>query len=324
MASASVPTLKLNSGHTIPLLGLGTSGLSGNKATEATHSALDRGYRHIDTAVMYGNEEQIGKALGEQLKSGKVKREELFITTKLANTTPQHSEDGVVPAIKECLERLQVDYVDLVLIHWPVVTDHPTEKPGDLQPTISATWRGLEAAADQGLTRSIGLSNFSPQKIDEYFKDVRIKPSVNQVEVHPYFRNDRVYKYCRDHDIHVTAYAPMSSPATMKSQGNDVPNLLAGYDETIEEIAKRTGHTTSQVMLAWHIARGISAIPRSGSPEHQQENLDAAGVQLSKEDLQTLSSLKFQKRYFSGQGMGWGDDRPWKTYEDLWGEAPLA
>lgn len=318
----SVPTIKLNSGFLMPQLGLGTSGLSGDKATEATDTALDMGYTHIDTAVMYGNEAQIGKSLAEHIKSGKVDREHLFIVTKLNNSAKQHSRSGVEPAIRESLQKLQLDYVDLVLIHWPITDRNPPgQKSGDVNPPIQETWKGLEDAVDKGLVKSIGISNFSSDKIDAWFSDVKIFPAVNQVEVHPHFRNDGLLKYCRDKGIYVTSYAPVSSPATMGNLGRKVPNLLTEQN-VIDQIAEEHGKSPSQIILAWHLSQGLIAIPRSGNPSHQKENLEAADVQLSDEDIKTLSTLPYQQRYFTGQGMAWGPDATYKSYQDLWNADP--
>ncbi|KAK9793721.1 hypothetical protein WJX73_010217 [Symbiochloris irregularis] len=311
------PTAKLNSGHHIPLLGLGTSGATGQAATDAIVSAVAMGYRHIDTAAMYGNEADIGKALSAIFKEG-FKREDLWVTTKLR--TEDHAQRDVEPALRASLERLQLDYVDLFLVHWPV-TNHPGPT---LDPPMQETWAGMEGVAKKGLARSIGISNQSPEKIEKWFSNVTIYPAVNQIEMHPDWRNDRVLEFCKSKGIHVTAYAPMSSPGTMSKTGQHVPNLQE--DPTILEIASNTNSTPQQVLLRWGLQHGdnehVSVIPKSANPDHQKGNFGALQGTLSEDDFATISGFKFQQRFFIGAGGFINKDGPWYTYKDLWDEDP--
>ncbi|KAK9865658.1 hypothetical protein WJX84_006366 [Apatococcus fuscideae] len=254
----TVPTAKLNSGYSIPLVGWGTFSANEELGTKSTHTALEAGYRFIDTGVVYGNEGDIGKALKEELSSGKIKREDLFICSKL--NQDQHAESAAYDAVKGSLKALNLDYIDLYLIHWPL-----TDKPGpELNPPAQETWKGLERAVDEGLVRSIGLSNFSPEKTEKWLKDARIKPSVNQVEVHAHYRNEHVRDWAKKNGVHVTAYSPLSSPALVKEMGMDFPELM--QDKTVLELSKKYNKLPSQVLLRWGIQNGTSIIPRAPTP----------------------------------------------------------
>lgn len=303
-----IPTTQLNSGYEIPLLGWGSFTLQGDKCRDATQSAVQAGYRHIDTAVTYGNEAEVGAGLKPHLESGNVRREDLFVTTKLWSN--QHARDAVVPALQESLKKLGLTYVDLFLVHWPVTDQHgPT-----LEPPMQETWEGMQDAVDRNLTRSIGVSNFSPEKIDEWFSDARIYPAVNQVEVHPHWRNDRTIQFCKDKNIHVTAYAPLSSPGNMGQFPNDLQH------PAVLEVANSAGKTPAQVLLRWGLQHGGSVIPKSTSLQHQEENLGAVGWELSQDDFETISNITSQMRYFEGNGLGYSPEGPWHTYEELWNE----
>lgn len=314
----NIKTAKLASGHSIPLIGFGTFGVPPEKTADAVRGALEAGYRHIDTAVVYQNEAQVGEAVNEWLKAGKGKREDLFIVTKI--WSDQKSREGAEAAVRTSLKALGLDYIDLVLIHWPV-TDQPG---GAIVPSPQETWEGLSAAVDQGLVKSIGVSNHSPEKIHAWFQKVRVPVSVNQVESHPQFRNDHVVEACTAKGIHVTAYAPLSSPGQMESMGiaDKVPNLL--QEKVVTDIASKLDKTPSQVLLAWGMRRGISVIPKASDLKHAQENLGAVGWDLPEEDFKTLSSLSPQTRYFVGAGLGFSDDGPWRSYEALWDEPQPA
>lgn len=306
--------VKLNSGHYIPLLGWGSSGAKGEEAVQAVKAAIRAGFRHIDDAELYGNEEFIGRGIQELIVDGKIKREDLFIVSKLGNN--HHAAKDVLPTITASLSKLQLDYLDLYHIHWP----NSQEIGPKVSPPFNETWAALEDLVDRGLVRSIGLSNFSPEKVTEVLKHARIKPAVNQVEVHPHFRNDRLLEWHQKQGIHVTAYAPLSSPGTMASAGKKVPNLLK--DPEVAEIAKRNGKTVAQTLLRWGLQHGTSVIPKSSKAEHSQENQGAWGWTLSKADYAALSQKKFQLKYFDGAFV-MNKDGPYKTYEDLWDEPEL-
>lgn len=307
--AADTPMVTLNTGQHMPLFGLGTSGINGEQCTKSVRQAIQMGYRHIDSAIMYGNDEFTGRALADALDAGEVTREDLFVVSKLPQNA--HGQDQVEPALRAALKRLRLDYVDLFLVHWPV-----TDKPGPtLNPPMQETWKGMEAVVDAGLTRGIGISNFSPEKITDWFSDVRIYPAVNQVEVHPHWRNQRLLDFCKDKGIHVTAYGPLTSPGNMAGK---FPILLK--DETVLEIAEKEGKTPAQVLLQWGLHHGTSVIPEGKSAAHQKDNLGSFGWALSSESYKTLSTLPYQAKYFTGQGMGYSEKGPWHTFEELWNE----
>ncbi|DBA83612.1 TPA: hypothetical protein ACH3X1_006179 [Trebouxia sp. C0004] len=302
---------RLSSGYTMPLLGWGSSGAKDRDAVQAVKAAIKAGFRHIDDAEMYGNEEAIGQGIQELIGAGNVKRKDLFIVSKLGNN--HHAPDAVLPAVQASLSKLQLEYLDLYLIHWP----NSEEAGPEVVPPFNETWAAMESLVDRGLVRSIGVSNFSPEKIQTLLKTARIRPAVNQVEVHCHFRNERVIAWCKKEGIHVTAYAPLSSPQTMTSMKKTVPNLL--QDVEVARIAKKNGKTVAQTLLRWGLQHGTSVIPKSSNPKHSQDNQGAWGWKLPKEDYDALSSKKFQLKYFDG-GFVMDTEGPYTNYEDLWNE----
>jgi alcohol dehydrogenase (NADP+) len=295
-------TLTFANGDQMPILGLGTWKSAPGEVYQAVREAIRLGYRHIDCAAIYGNEAEIGSALKDAERAGEVKREQLWITSKLWNNA--HSK--VPAAIEQTLKDLQLDYLDLYLIHWPVPM-HPDvtfpSKPSDILPPekqpYALTWRGMEGVARAGRTRHIGLSNFSVKKVSELLPHCEIKPEVDQVELHPFFAQNGLVSYLRGAGIHVTAYSPLGSsdrPAQMKAK--DEPSLLK--NDVIAAIAKAHGATPAQVLLAWHIARGISVIPKSISPTRLKENLAAADVALTIGELEQIAMLDRGFRYVDG------------------------
>ncbi|DBA71946.1 hypothetical protein WJX79_005585 [Trebouxia sp. C0005] len=303
--------VRLNSGYIMPLLGWGSSGARDTDAVQAVKAAIKAGFRHIDDAEMYGNEEAIGQGIQELIRAGNVKRKDLFIVSKLGNN--HHAPDAVLPAVQASLSKLQLKYLDLYHIHWP----NSEEAGPEVVPPFNETWAAMESLVDRGLVRSIGVSNFSPEKIQTLLETARIRPAVNQVEVHCHFRNERVIAWCKKEGIHVTAYAPLSSPQTMSSMKKTVPNLL--QDAEVAHIAKKNGKTVAQTLLRWGLQHGTSVIPKSSNPKHSQDNQGAWGWTLPQEDYDVLSSKKFQLKYFDG-GFVMNKKGPYKTYEDLWNE----
>eukprot|EP00891_Asterochloris_glomerata_P001644 jgi/Astpho2/1644/e_gw1.00032.82.1_t len=307
-ATARDTHVKLNSGNKMPLLGLGTSQAQGDECETAVKKAIDLGYRHIDTAEQYGNEHRIGGALSTMLGAGRVKREELWVTTKLWSNN--HAAANVKKAAKASLAKLKLDHLDLYLIHWPY-----TGKPGPrIDPPLEETWQAMEGLVEEGLVRSIGISNFSPSKTQAVLKVAKIKPDVNQVEVHPHFRNERLRQWCTEQNIHVTAYGPLSSPGTMLSMGKSLPNLMR-----VKGIAHKNSKTPSQVLLRWGLQTGVSVMPKSTDARHMQYNLGALGWQLPPDDMAQLSSIGKQIKYFDGEGFI-SPHGPFRHYEELWDE----
>jgi 2,5-diketo-D-gluconate reductase B len=248
----------------MPVLGLGTFRLKGQTVVDAVKSGLSLGYRHIDTAQIYGNEAEVGQAIAE---SG-VPRAELFVTTKI--WTEQLAGDRVIPSLRESLAKLRMDAVDLTLIHWP--------SPGNAVP-LKETLDALMEAKRLGLTRAIGLSNFTVAQMREAIELVGVgELATNQVEIHPFLQNRRVVAFAKSQDLHLTAYMPLAYGKVMTE-----PVLI--------DIATRHGTTPAQVALAWLLQQGLAVIPSSTQPSNQAANLTATVLRLSDEDMTRIATL---------------------------------
>jgi 2,5-diketo-D-gluconate reductase A len=266
----ATPEIMLNNGQTIPQLGFGTFLIEPEDTVDAVSAALEAGYRHIDTAQMYGNEREAGEAIA---KSG-LDRGEVFVTSKLANGS--HRPDDARIAFAASLDALGSDYVDLFLIHWPL----PTRYDGD----YVSTWRVLEEFYAGGRARSIGVSNFQPHHLRRLHTEAEIPPAVDQIEVHPYLTQDDLREFCAGHQIAVEAWAPLA-------RGGD---LLA--DPVVVSIAGAVGRTPAQVVLRWHIQRGDIVFPKSVTPARIRENIGIFDFELSGQDLEAITSLNRDQR----------------------------
>jgi 2,5-diketo-D-gluconate reductase A len=260
----TVPVLELNDGQTIPQLGFGVFKIPPPQTEEAVTVALEVGYRHIDTAEMYGNEEGVGQAVR---RSG-LDRGDVFVTSKLNNGF--HRPDDARVAFDGTLKTLGFDYVDLFLIHWPL----PTLYGGD----FVSTWRTLEEFHADGRARSIGVSNFQIGHLERLAGETGTVPAVNQIEAHPYLTNDEVRAYDREHAIATEAWSPIAKGRLLD-------------DATITAIADRLGRTPAQVTLRWHLQRGDIVFPKSTTPSRIRENFEIFDFELSEEDMAAISAL---------------------------------
>lgn len=266
----TVPTLTLADGNTIPQLGLGVwRAENGGETKQAVAAALKAGYRLIDTAMLYANEEDVGRAIAA---SG-IPREELLITTKLWNS--DQGAENVRPALEKSLQKLGLDYVDLYLIHWPT--------PG--RNLYVETWKQMQALRDEGLIKSIGVSNFEPEHLDRLKAETGELPVVNQIELHPDFSQQSLRDYCSENSIQVESWSPIGG-----SRGSILQNPV------LKEIAETHGKTPVQVVIRWHIQHGLVDIPKSVHEERIKQNIDVFDFELTDEDMARIDGLNEDNR----------------------------
>lgn len=314
-------TIPLRSGATIPAIGLGTWKASPGMVGKAVKEALKSGYQHVDCAAVYQNEKEIGQALFEVFANDDIKREEVWITSKLWNTA--HKKEHVIPALKQTLFDLQLDYLDLYLMHWPVAF-----KPGlkgfpqsdedylslDEVPLIE-TWNAMLEAKKQGLIKHAGVSNFSAKKLMDLLSKTTDGPEMNQVELHPFLHQDELLSFCKENNIALTAYSPLGSTdrATQMKAANE-PSLLD--NEVVNKIAKQKNATPAQVLICWSVQRGTAVIPKSTNPGRIKENLASGQLELSQEDMKALKGLDMHYRYVHGKFFETSDGKYHNIYDE--------
>ncbi|MCB8981565.1 MAG: aldo/keto reductase [Ardenticatenaceae bacterium] len=324
---AEVPQRILSSGARIPAVGLGTFGsdnVSGEAVAAAVKEAIAVGYRHVDCAAVYGNEHLIGESLKEVLASGLVKREELWITSKLWND--KHAEEDVIPACQKSLRDLRLDYLDLYLIHWPFPNHHdpgvdvnardPHAIPY-IHENYMKTWRQLEKLVDMGLVKHIGTSNMTQPKLELLLRDARIKPVANEMELHPHFQQPDLFQYCLDHDIVPIGYSPIGSPA--RPERDTTPDDTVDIeDPVIVAIAERLGVHPAVVCVKWAVQRGQVPIPFSTKRRNFLSNLQTAvSDPLTDEDMEAIAGIDKQCRLIKGQVFLWEGAESWEALWDV-------
>ncbi|XP_050080795.1 1,5-anhydro-D-fructose reductase-like [Anopheles maculipalpis] len=294
--SKQVPTVRLCNGHEIPVLGYGTYLAQQGQCVELVKKAIDIGYRHIDTAFLYENEVEIGQAVRAKIADGVIRREDIFVTTKLWNTfhDPQHVEE----AFRRSYDMLDLGYIDLFLMHSPMGLQFAGYEYGDMQPKDAdgnmlfdeidyvETWKAMEKLVTSGKVRSIGLSNFNSEQIDRILEIATVKPVVNQVEANPGYDQRKLIAFCKERGIVVTAYGPMGRP-----HRTTYGNRNALDDPKVLEIGRKYGKTGGQVILRYLLDIGTIPIPYSTNDERMRQNIDVCDFKLNEEEIEYLASF---------------------------------
>jgi len=292
-----VPNIKFNNGLSVPVVGLGTwQAPPDGSLYKAVRGAIDAGYRHIDGAYAYENEEEVGKAINDAIAEGKVKREELFITSKLWLTF--FRRDRVQLCVKKILSKLNTPYLDLCLVHWPQSFGEsdtelvPLGADGNVVPgTVDylEAWQGLEDCVNAGLVKSIGISNFNTKQIERLLGAATIKPVTNQVEIHPYLAQVKLKKFCEDRGITLTAYSPLGNPGSQVNTASDKDKLLK--DVVVNRLADKYKKSAGQILLKFQAQRGIIVIPKSVHIDRIKSNIQLFDFELTAEEIKELESL---------------------------------
>lgn len=280
----------------MPSVGLGTWRSDKEKVGSAVENAIIRnGYRHIDCASIYGNENEVGEALNSIITSGEISREELFITSKLWNT--EHHPDHVEAACLRSLKDLHLSYVDLYLVHWGIAFPHgkelePMGNDGIVKTqsvSVRETWQAMETLVEKGLVKAIGVANFTCPMIVDLLSYAKIKPSINQIEVHPYNTQEELVGYCSKRDIQITAYSPLGS--------SGVSGHKPIHDEVVIRIGKKHKKSPAQILVRWSLQRGLIPIPKSTNLHRLAENIQVYDFKLSIEEMGELNKLNRNQRY---------------------------
>ena len=321
---ALVPQRVLYTSAQMPAIGLGTFGsdhASAGEVAAAVEGAVVVGYRHFDCASVYGNEREIGYAL-QQVVRGHVKREQLWVTSKLWND--KHAEKDVIPSCRQSLADLRLSYLDLYLVHWPFPNFHPpncdvSSRSNDAKPYIHAdfmkTWRKMEELVDLGLVRHIGTSNMTIPKLSPLLRDARIKPAVNEMELHPHFQQPELFEFVRSNGMVPVGYSPVGSPA--RPERDRAPEDTAPIqDPVIVKIANHLGVHPAIVCVKWAAQRGQVPIPFSTKQNHYLSNLEGVVSEpLTEDEMREISTIDRNCRLIKGQVFLWKEGQSW---EDLW------
>ncbi|KAK7312288.1 hypothetical protein VNO77_36048 [Canavalia gladiata] len=304
--------ITLNNGFKMPIIGLGVWRVQGKEIRDLVLNSIKLGYRHFDCAADYKNEAEVGEALKEAFDGGVVKREDLFITTKLWNSDHGH----VLEACKDSLKKLQLNYLDLYLVHFPVATRHTgvgttdsalgDDGVLDIDTSISleTTWHAMEELVSLGLVRSIGISNYDIFLTRDCLAYSKIKPAVNQIETHPYFQRDSLVKFCQKHGVCVTAHTPLGGAAANTEWFGSVSCL---DDLVLKGLAEKYKKTAAHIALRWGIQRNTVVIPKTSKLERLKENFQVFDFEITKEDMELIGGM--DKKYRTNQpARFWGID----------------
>jgi len=326
---ATVPFRTLHTGSKIPAIGLGTFGsdkYSGAEVAEAVKGAIRVGYRHVDCAAVYGNEHLIGQALREVMDSG-VKREELWITSKLWND--KHAETDVIPACENTLKDLQLDYLDLYLVHWPFPNHHAPGVDADardphatpyIHENFMKTWRQMEKLVERGLVKHIGTSNMTIPKLKRVLRDARVKPAVNEMELHPHFQQPELFKFVNNNGMVAIGYSPIGSPSRPERDRTE-EDTVDIEDPVIVRIAERLGVHPAVVCVKWAVQRGQVSIPFSVRRSQYLSTLQGlVSDPLTEEEMQAVAAIDKNCRLIKGQVFLWEHAQGWEDLWDLDGE----
>lgn len=283
----------LNNDVKMPIIGLGTWKSEASEVYSAVRWALKLGYTHFDCASVYNNEEAIGQALSDAMHEDGLKREDIFVTSKLWNNS--HRKEDVEPALQETLSRLRLEYLDLYLMHWPVAQKKEAVMPLKAEDMLSLTevplsdtWEAMEELYKAGKCKAIGVSNFGEKHLTELMMTAEINPMVNQVECHPYLPQNDLLSYCQKNMMALTAYAPLGSGSSVMLD-----------DETIQKIAKKNKATPAQILLAWNMQRGVVVIPKAVQEPHLKENIAALNVELDENDMAEIAAINKSMRFLT-------------------------
>jgi len=323
MALASV---RLNNGASMPLVALGTWKSKKGEVGNAVKIAIANGYKHIDCAHLYGNEDEIGETLTSIFSEGKIKREDLFIVSKLWCNS-QAPED-VLPACQTTLKNLQLKYLDLYLVHIPLAFKKESFFPrsiaegtiGYKEEDMNKTWEAMEKLVEKGLCKAIGISNFTIKKTISLLDKAKIVPACNQVELHPYLPQPELLKFSASKGIVVTAYSPLGSPDRPSWFGDKSAEPVVLQDPVLQQIATKHNSTTALVALAWGMKRGTPVLPKAASEGHIKENIKALDLKLDEDDMKAIGSIDINHRYLP---LTWFY-KPEEVPEDFWDEKFLG
>lgn len=312
--------LTFRNGDKLDAIGLGTWKSEPGEVGQAVRDAIKIGYRHIDCAWIYQNEAEIGQAFQAAFADGDVAREDLFITSKLWNSF--HAAEDVETAVRQSLDALQLDYLDLYLIHWPIAHQPGvvfSEDASGFAPIedypIADTWKAMEALVEKGLVKHIGVSNFNVVKIKQLMETTVIVPEMNQVESHPLLAQNELFDFCSSNGVLYTAYSPLGSrDRTAAMKGDGEPDLF--NIEVLKTIAAKHNVHPAQILIKWAESRGTAVIPKSVNPTRLKQNLESANIQLTTEDMGDINNLDKDYRFLDGKF--WEREGGYYTAEELW------